>query len=264
MLMFSDEAGLVYPGRRQTPYFGLGGLAIPDSELAAVRLSIRLLREKHHFFVNFEYKYNLRYKIPFCKDLFDWYFANDRIGFFALVLRTADLDWSYWGKGGQEPHNACYTYFYRLMLDIFLRDYVGEASGVKVILDTQSLGQKALRNRFGYFQEHPAVIDCEERASFKDDLLQLADLLLSSTINRFTLFEFPSHTTCPIKNAVCELMMTKLGLRNFWNWRRVGQTWGPPDVPWMKDPRDPNWERPGTPSTRRWGKKFDLFSWHGR
>ena len=263
--MFSDESGLLYPGKRQTPYFGLGGLAIPDSEIKDVRSSIRDLRECHHFFVNFEYKYNLRYKVPFCKDLLDWYFENDKIGFFILVLRTADLDWTYWHRGGQEPHNACYSYMYRLMLSSFVKDYAPEgSSNVTVIIDTQSLGQKELRNRFNYFMAYPSIKACEERNSYEDDLLQLVDLLTSCTINRFTLFEYPEFTKCPVKNGISQYLSSKLGLKHFWNWRRVGENWGPEGVRWVGDPKNPDWERPATLGTKKLGKKFDLYSWHGK
>ncbi len=264
MYMYSDESGLLGPGKKQSYYFGLGGLVIPDNEIGHVRKIIRGLREKHNFFINFEYKNGTRHKVPFCKDLIDWYFSYKDIGFFALVLRTADLDWSYFEKGNQQAHVVCYSFFYRKMLNLFYRDYIEEGNHVRIVIDQQSIGQRALRNRFDYFKDAPAIIDCREEISHKDDLLQFVDLLISCTVNRFTLFEHPDHTVNPVKNDLSEYIMGKLQLRYFWNWRRVGETWGPPDIRWVKDRNDPDWERPATPGTKRWKHKFDLFSWHGR
>jgi hypothetical protein len=101
---------------------------------------------------------------------------------------------------------------------------------------------------------------CEERKTREDDLLQLTDFLLGSTVNRFTVFEHPNHTSNPVKNGLSEYLLKRLGIPCFWNWRRVGEHWGLPDIRWS---RHNNWERPAVAGTKRWGRKFDLFSWHG-
>ena len=264
LLMYSDESGLLCPNRKQSHYFGLGGLVIPDFAISDTLATVRKLREKHNFFINFEYKNNNKHKIPFCINLLDWYFSERNLSFFAIVLRVQDLDWSYWKKGTQQPHIACYTWFYSYMMRMFYADYVKEGVQAKIIIDRQSTSQKELRNRFDYFRQDETIVGVEERDSYNDDLLQIVDLFISSTLNRFTLFEHPNHTKCRVKNGISEYLLQKLGVDYFWNWRRIGENWGPTGVTWMKDRNNPGWERPNIKGTKTWGRKFDLFSWHGK
>ena len=71
MHIYSDEAGFLPSGNRQSRYFGLGGLVVPDNEIVAVRAKINELRTKNNYFCNFEYKTGNKHKVHFCKDLLD-------------------------------------------------------------------------------------------------------------------------------------------------------------------------------------------------
>lgn len=265
MQIYSDEAGCLLPNKKRTPYFGLGGLVVPDSQLDSLNNIIRKLKEKHNYYLRFEYKFNNQHKVEFCRDLIDYYFSNDSLAFFILVFRVQDIIWSEFEKGDQQSHNACYSYFYKQILNLFIKEYLREGVELRLIMHRQSVGQKEIRNRFDYF-EYPVsnrLIQCEERPSYHEPLLQFADLMVSSTVNTFTRFEFPDYTKCKVKNNISDYIMSKLGLPYHWNWRRVGETWGNPAAKWIRNAKYLYWERPDTRGTRRMKHKFDLFSWHG-
>jgi hypothetical protein len=167
----------------QTKVMVLGAVWCPDSQTRTISRQIRTIKIKHGLPQNIEIKWtkvsNSR-KLPFYKELIDFFFKNEDLHFRALVVPDKEkLDHV---KFKQDHDTFYYKMYFQLLLPILNPDNsynvyidIKDTLGIK----KQILLHEMLSRKQRDFQKE-IVEKVQQIHSHESELMQLADLMIGS------------------------------------------------------------------------------------
>ncbi|MDH5035435.1 DUF3800 domain-containing protein [Chryseobacterium cucumeris] len=178
--IYCDESSHIESLKSST-IMGLGALSCPTDHKEEVFKEIKNIKEKHGFNKNFEIKWSKvsSSKIAFYKDLVNYYFDNDFLGFRCVIIDKSKLNHS--------QHNTSHDEFYYKMIFLLIRELLHTDKSYKIYLDKKDTnGRKKIEKLHeflcnkNYDYKKEIVKNVQEVVSHQIELVQICDLLMGA------------------------------------------------------------------------------------
>lgn len=219
LYVFGDESGTF----QSAPYFALGVLLTRDPDRHEKR--IHELRREHEYRPELKYSRNDKFKVPFARDLIDYFWSDPDLDFRCLVIDNSQHELDRFDSDEEEmrAEDIAYNYRYRKLIErntprhdelvLFLDDRTrANEDNLPQYLRDQIDNLKSLH-----------LVDSQ-----KHQLIQLADLFTGSVYGDAT------DITNDVKRALIRRIKSHLRVRSLLD-RNLGQNrkfsvdvWRPP------------------------------------
>jgi len=160
---------------------GLGALSCLTDKKDEAFATIRAIKAKHGLSKDFEIKWSKvsMGKIDFYKELINYYFDQDFLGFRCIIIDKTKLE--------HKLHDSSHDDFYYKMIFLLIRELLDPENNYRIYLDKKdTAGRKKVdklheflcSNNYDYKKE--IVKSIQEVVSNQIELIQLCDLLLGA------------------------------------------------------------------------------------
>lgn len=178
--IYCDESSHIESLKSST-IMGLGALSCWTAYKDQVFKDIRNIKEKHGLSKNFEVKWSKvsSSKIAFYKDLVNYYFDTNCLGFRCLIIDKENLN--------HTKYNTTHDEFYYKMIFLLIRELLHTDKSYKIYLDKKDTnGRKKIEKLHeflcnkNYDYKKEIVQSVQEVVSHQIELVQMCDLLMGA------------------------------------------------------------------------------------